>query len=843
MEALPIDPLLPEIAARLKAGRALVLEAPPGAGKTTRVPRALLDAGLLTDGELIVLEPRRLAARLAAKRVAEELGEQPGATVGYQVRFEDVSSARTRIRFMTEGVLTRRLVSNPNLSGVAAVLLDEFHERHLQGDVGLALVRRLRRTTRPDLRLALMSATLEAAPAAGYLGDADVLTSEGKRFEVTIDYLDRPSQRPLPEQVASAVRRLLGAGLDGDVLVFLAGAEDIRRCIEACQGTAKAENLVLLPLHGELPPEDQDRAVRKWPQRKVIFSTNVAETSVTIDGVVAVIDSGVARIARHSPWSGLPTLGIDSISKASATQRAGRAGRTQPGRCLRLYTRADYDTRPEHDDPEIRRADLSQVSLELHVGGVDPRTLDWFEPPPPAHLGAAEELLRRLGGLDAEGRVTELGRMMARLPVHPRLARLALESAARGAGREGALLAAILGERDLRARSFDDRRRAATTVDSDPLEALELFLEAQSRGLSADAIRSIGLDSRAVRAVDRARRQIERSLDLRPGDQSWEKTSHALRFAILTAFPDRVARRREGAAARPDFVFAGGGSGQLSESSGVRNAPFVVVADAEERAGRGGVSIRSASAIDPDWLIDVVPDELAETVDIEWIASRERAEAMSRLRLGAVVLQESAATNPDPDALSRKLLEAAREAGPRAFCNPEALDGLLARLSFIAKSFPETGVEPPSPALLDRMLAEAAVGRSSFEELRHSSLLDALPAAAGADRVLNRLAPEALVLRGGRRVTIHYELDRPPWIESRLQDFFGQSAGPMLGERVPVVLHLLAPNHRAVQVTTDLAGFWARHYPAVRRELMRQYPRHSWPENPLTAEPPAPRKR
>jgi ATP-dependent helicase HrpB len=420
-----------------------------------------------------------------------------------------------------------------------------------------------------------------------------------------------------------------------------------------------------------------------------------------------------------------------------------------------------------------------------------------------------------------------------------------LEAAARGAGRDGALLAAILGERDLRARSFD-RRQAATTVDSDPIEGLELFLEAESRRLSADAIRSIGLDMRAVQAVDRARRQIERTLEGASRKLSWEETTRALREAVLAGFPDRVARRRGGNTARPDFVFANGGSGQLGESSGVRNATLVVVVDAEERriegsTRQGGVTIRSASAIEPEWLIDIVPDALSESVEVTWNANLERAEAVSRMQIGAIVLDESPVVEPDAEAMSGKLLEAARAAGPRAFCDPEALASLLARAAFAARTFPEAGIN--AEAAVDAALSSACRGRRSFAELREASVLTGLTEAMGGAHLLARYAPEAIVLPGGRKVAVHYESDRPPWIESRLQDFFGLATGPVLGGRVPVVLHLLAPNKRAVQVTTDLSGFWQRQYPATRRELMRQYPRHSWPENPLTAAPPAPGRR
>ena len=386
MQPLPIDPLLPGIADALRASPSLVVEAPPGAGKTTRVPRALLEAGLAGDGEVVVLEPRRLAARLAARRVAAEMGERVGDTVGYQVRFEEVAGPRTRLRYVTEGLLTRRLLSEPTLPRVGAVVLDEFHERHLAGDLALAWLRRLQLGARPDLRLVAMSATLDAGPVARYLA-APQVRSEGRLFEVEVEYLS-PAEAArtevrLEQRVATAVRRLVSEAPEGDVLVFLPGAAEIRRAREACEPVAQSAGLEVLPLHGDLPPEEQDRAVEPGPRRKVILSTNVAETSITIEGVTAVVDSGLARVASHSPWSGLPRLEVRKVSRASAAQRAGRAGRVRPGRALRLYTRHDHDSRPEFDAPEVRREDLAETVLALAALGAGP-DFSWLEPPPAA---------------------------------------------------------------------------------------------------------------------------------------------------------------------------------------------------------------------------------------------------------------------------------------------------------------------------------------------------------------------------------------------------------------------------------------------------------------------------
>ena len=864
---LPIDALLPDVVAALRRTPSLVIEAAPGAGKTTRVPRAILEAGL-ARGEVVVLVPRRLAARLAARRVAQELGERPGETIGYQVRFEEVAGPRTRIRYVTEGLLTRRLLSAPTLPGVSAVVLDEFHERHLPGDLALAFLRRLQRTARPDLLLVVMSATLDAAPVARFL-DAPSLRSEGRVFEVALEHTspeDAARDERLEERVARAVRRVHREGT-GDTLVFLPGAAEIRRAREALGPWAASAEVDLLPLYGDLPPEEQDRAVRPGARRKVILSTNVAETSVTIEGVTAVVDSGLARVASHSPWSGLPTLEVRKVSRASAAQRAGRAGRTAPGRAVRLYTRHDHDTRPEFDVPEVLREDLAETRLALAglAGGKPFDDLEWFEAPPAPALAAAEALLRRLGALDAEGGLTALGARMLAVPAHPRQARLVLEAAARGAGAEGALVAALLGERDLRDRRQLDGVALPPTGPSDLLELAQVFQEAARARFDPDRLRRMGVSPGAAQAVDRSRRQLERLVRPQaPRTATTADPEAALLAATLAAYPDRVARRR--APGSDEVVLVGGGSARLDAASVVREAPLLVALDAltaearwdprrnardtrrpQGTAGRGSeVRVRVASAVTQELLLDLFPDALRYEEAISWNAAAERVEATEQLRYQDLVLEEGRATRPDPARVAARLAEEALARGARAFAPEGALDLLLARLTFAATHAPEAGLAAPTEEDLAAALRDAAQGRRSFAELREADLPGALlsrldPRARAA---LERLAPERLTLPGGRGVRVSYEAGKPPWLESRLQDFFGMAQGPTVaGGRVPVVLHLLAPNGRAQQVTTDLAGFWDRHYPALRRELSRRYPRHSWPEDPRTAQPPAPRRR
>jgi ATP-dependent helicase HrpB len=728
---LPIDALLPEI---VRLEKYLVVEAPPGAGKTTRIPPALLP---VARGEIIVLEPRRLAARMAARRVASELGERVGETVGYQVRFEDVSGPRTRIRFVTEGVLTRRLLSDPKLRGVDVVILDEFHERHLDSDLALALLKRL------DVRMAVMSATLDAAPVAKFLGNCPVLRSEGKLFDLKIEYTPHSSV-PIEEQVAQAVDRLLP--LDGDVLVFLPGAAEIRRAARALERS----NLLVVPLHGDLSPAEQDRAVAPSNRRKVILSTNVAESSITIEGVTAVIDSGLARVAADSPWTGLPSLDAKRVSQASATQRAGRAGRTAPGRVIRLYTAEDFHRRPTADAPEVMRRELSHVVLQLRAMKID--LLEWLDPPPEAALTAANKLLDVLQATSA----------MAGLPLPPRLAKLVLEAARRGVPEKGCAVAAVLS--------------AGERGSSDLLALAESEWQPQTR-----------------RVFDQLRR-------LAPGrDRSVDDA--AVLQAILAAFPDRVARhRRDG-----ELLLSQGGSARLPDC----RHEFLVAVDIEDRRDKGLPLVRLAAPIEPEWLLD----RSVSRTTLEWNRTAERVEQVSALLYDQLVIEETRAPAPGSEEASKLLAMKALDVDIGRFVDREALDQLLARSAF-------AGFEVDIAATITALCSS----RTSFSEI--TDVLKALRPPR-----LDQLAPERLKLPGGRDVEVHYESGKPPWIQSRLQDFFGVRETPRIGS-TPVVVHLLAPNRRPVQVTSDLAGFWDRLYPQVRKELSRRYPKHRWPELP-----------
>lgn len=847
MQSLPIDPLLFELCTTLRTARNLVLQAPPGAGKTTRVPRAMMDAGFAGTGEILVLEPRRLAAKMAARRIAEELGEEVGGRVGYTMRFEEASSPGTRIRFVTEGVLTRRLLRDPALAGVSAVVLDEFHERHLHGDVALTLLCRMQKQTRPDLHLLVMSATLHALPIASYLS-APVMASEGRMFDVHIEHAPRADDRPLPSLVASALRRLLDEHLDGDVLVFLPGAMEIRRAMEACEALAARANLLLLPLHGTLTAAEQDRAVRPADRRKVIFSTNVAETSVTIEGIASVIDSGLARIAASSPWTGIPTLRVSPISQASAAQRAGRAGRTREGRCLRLYTQGDLASRPLHDTPEILRADLAETVLELFASGIrDPDALTWLDPPPKASFAAAETLLKRLGAVREDRTLTDTGRRMLRFPAHPRQARILVEAEQRDIAADGCTIAAIIGERELISPSSS---LGMAHQSSDVLAAKDAYEQAEDDRFSAHRLRSLGMDWTRAQAVQRTKAQFRKLVD-RHRNSGVENLSPDAReqeqlIAILSGFPDRVARVRRpanatGRAGR-EFVFATGGTAVLSEHSLLSDVELAVAVDVEERSeGRQSrTRVRSASAVSADALLELFIDSIRDTQEMLWNEKAQRVEVVRRLSYEGLVLEESRGNTGDPAQMSRCLAEAARAKGWRFFFEDGDIDAWLLRLRFIQACCPDAGIPVVNEEKLIELITELCEDRRSFAEILETHPAALLKSSLGADaqRKLNELAPEMVVLPSGRKARVDYSDPGAPSLSSRLQDFFGMVQGPSIARgRVPLVLHLLAPNHRAVQVTTDLAGFWERHYPALARELRRKYPRHSFPDDPKTAVP------
>lgn len=822
-QPLPIDDLIPAFAETLRTSSTVIVQAPPGAGKTTRLPPALLDQHVVPSGQILVLQPRRVAVRSTARRMAEERGSALGDEFGYQIRFERRVSRNTRIIVMTEGVLLRRLLEDPFLENVSAVILDEFHERHLETDLALAMVRRVQQTVRPDLKLVVMSATLQAESLQTYLDGCPILVGQMRPFPVEIEYLPTHDDRPIAELVAHAVQRVL-PHTAGDVLAFVPGYAEIQRTLALLEASSNHIDLELLPLYGDLAPELQDRVFAPAAHRKVVVATNVAETSITIPGITTVIDSGWARTMQFDPAHGLNHLELRPISRASAEQRAGRAGRTGPGRCLRLWTEASQRARQAADVPEIHRTDLSGAVLSLYVWGE--RDLDqfpWFERPAAGALQHAEQLLRALDAVDDDG-VSALGREMARWPTAPRLARLILRAAELGNKDDGCLAAALLSERDpfVSTRRVVARHVSASDL-TDRIQALRAF---QCTGhLESD----LGtLHRGGAQNVLQAAAQFER---LGTSTPTSTNDPNALAKALLAAFPDRLARRREPRSRRGVMVGARGV--RLADSSAVSDSELFVCLDVDS-AGEEAL-VRSASAVEVSWL---TPPHLTTQVDLEFDETAERVQARHRTRWFDLILEEHPAAIPAEADVSAVLAEAARSHWARVFPpEDEAVMQLVARVQCLHEWMPDAGFPAWTDAELQSMLPDLAVGCRTFRELRAAPWAAVLKQSLTSTQqsLLDREAPERLAVPSGSRITLNYAPGRAPILAVRIQEVFGWKATPRIaGGRVPVLLHLLAPNHRPQQITDDLTSFWNSAYQQVRGELRRRYPKHAWPEDPWT---------
>jgi ATP-dependent helicase HrpB len=834
---LPIDAVLPEIAAALRRQPCVVVRAPTGAGKTTRVPPAILDAGLAGRGRIIMLEPRRLAARAAAYRMAAERGGRLGDVVGYQVRFDRQYGPQTRILVVTPGILLRFLQDDPFLESTSIVIFDEFHERSLENDLALGMVRLVQQTVRPDLRIVAMSATLASEAVSAYLGNCPVVASEGRLYPVEIVYEPRSVQQLWPAATAQAVARFLDR-TDGDLLVFLPGLQEIRQTARQLDPLIQERDLAVLPLHGDLPAQQQDAALVRGDRRKVVLATNVAETSVTVEGITGVVDTGLARMLVFDPAVGLDRLQLTPISRASAEQRAGRAGRTQPGVCVRLWSEAAHRGRPEQTEPEIRRVDLAGAVLQLLcLGEADVLHFPWLEPPREAAVRQALALLRLLGATGEQG-VTDLGRVLARLPVHPRLGRLLVEGQRLGCPDRVALAAALLSERDPFTRALDQPRpaegqRHATRSDVlDRLETLEEF-ERHRRITSSLGV----LNRNAAHFVLRARDQLARSLRQearktpRPGEQTEDPDEAVLR-ALLAAFPDRVARRREPGSRRG--VMVGGRGVRLAPSSGVTEPELFVCVDVD--ASETETLVRQASAVQRDWL---PPEQLSVATEVAFDPAAERVMARRRLRFADLVIEESQPALPEGDQVAQALTAAAAESLERVLPPSDSAAGLyLTRVRCLGLWMPELQLPAFDEADLRGLLSWLSPGCRSFADLRKAAWLEALQGKLthAQRQAVEREAPERITVPSGSRVALRYEVGRPPVLAVRIQEMFGLRDTPRVaGGRVRVLLHLLAPNFRPQQVTDDLASFWANTYVQVRKELRARYPRHAWPEDPCSA--------
>lgn len=830
---LPIDALLPELVAKLVGANCLVLRAPPGAGKTTRVAPALLDAGLAGQKSLLLLQPRRLAARTAAERIARERGVALGQEVGYQVRFERRASARTRILVMTDGMLLRRLQDDPFLEDVGCVVFDEFHERSLNLDLALAMVRRAQLELRPELRVVVMSATLAAGPVARFLGDCPQVESEGRMFPVDVRYLRHARSEPLEAAVARCVAESLEQTA-GHVLVFLPGQREIWRAGRQLESLGLAGRVAVMPLHGELPLAEQQAVLAPCAQRKVVLATNVAETSITIEGVTAVVDSGLARRQQFDAALGINHLDVCRISRAAADQRAGRAGRTGPGICLRLWTEREQQGMAQFETPEVLRVDLASPVLELlQWGEADPGKFAWFEAPPDEPLDRALVLLRRLGAIDDAG-LTALGRQMVRLPVHPRIARLLLAGHAAGHSQEAALAAAILAERD----PFRQGERHGQPLEhwsaSDVLDRMAMVEEFE-RG-RAQSSGSGKLNRNAARFILRARDQLLRLLDREPGDNNPSNSipvAEAVGRALFTAYPDRLARRRAPESRRA--VMVGGRGVCLAPESAVVESELFVCVEIQE-IGQSESLVRQASAVEHDWL---PAERLQVSVDLEFDPQRQRVLAVRHTRFEDLVIDE-APTGVPPGADAAEILarEAAARLEPAHWFDAEA-QSFVARVELLRRHLPELDWPPLDVDDPNRLLPELCRGCVSFEDLRRKSILPLLQSRLDYRQLaaLDREAPPRIRVPSGSQIAVDYAPGKPPSLAVRIQELYGMAETPRIaGGRARLVLHLLAPNMRPQQVTDDLASFWANTYAQVRKDLKRRYPKHSWPDDPANAQ-------
>jgi ATP-dependent helicase HrpB len=834
---LPISSALPELAAALATGLRAVLQAPPGAGKSTGVPLALLAADWLSGRRLVMLEPRRLAARAVATRMASQLGEAPGGTVGYRTRLDSRMGPRTRIEVVTEGILTRQLQRDPALEGVGLVIFDEFHERSLQADTGLAFVLDAQRHLAPDLRVLVMSATLDGAGLARLLDDAPVITAPGLSYPVETRYADRPGSEFIDRQATAAIRRALQEE-DGDLLVFLPGAGEIRRVEQALLTAPPPGPVRIRPLYGDLDREAQDAAIRPAPggERKVVLATNIAETSLTIEGIRVVIDGGLERRARFDPRSGMSRLETQRISQASADQRRGRAGRLAPGVCYRLWTAAEHRALLPFTPPEILAADLAPLALELAGWGArDAAALTWPTPPPAGALAQARELLRELGALDADDRITAHGRELLRQGAHPRLAHLLLGAKSAGLGGTGCALAALLGERDLlRASSGRGPGQRAGDRDADLRTRLEVLARETGAASREDVDR--GTLSQVRRSADLHARQLglpAGKLAIDPDEAGW---------LLALAYPDRIARAREPGSGR--YLLSNGRGAYFPAPQSLARSEYLVIPelDGSEKEAR----IQLAAPVSAAELERHLAGAINTMEEVRW-DSRERAVVARRQqRLGALVLADEPLRQPDPALVTTALLAGLRELGLSALPWTPELRQWQARVLLCGRAIPDSRESWPDVgdaallATLDNWLTPWLENVSRASHLARVDLAGALHGLLtwARQQELDELAPTHLTVPSGSRIPIDY-LDGPvPSLSVRLQEVFGLGATPRIaGGRVPILMKLLSPARRPVQVTQDLASFWATAYHEVRRELKGRYPRHYWPEDPHQAEP------
>jgi ATP-dependent helicase HrpB len=884
--SLPIWQVAPVILENLRASNRLVLAAPTGSGKSTQVPQMLVDE--LGLNRVVVLQPRRVAARTLAARVASERQARLGGEVGYQIRFEDYTSRGTKISFVTEGILLRWLQDDPTLGGIDAVLFDEFHERNLLSDVALGLAKRLQREHRPELKVIVMSATLDTASVANYLDGCPVVVSEGTMFAVEINYLDYNERLPVPEQAAHTVSEIINSGESGDLLVFMPGMSEIQATINACRNLRLSERIALLPLHGELPSEDQDRAFAESPLRKVIVATNVAETSVTIPGIRHVIDSGLARIARYDAERGIGTLFIEEISRASADQRKGRAGRTAPGTCRRLWTESNHLNRPERNTPEIQRADLAEVVLLLHSLGIRKAAeFDWLDKPDPAAVERAENLLHALGAIEtnpaAPSDLTPVGRMMLRLPMHPRYSRMLVEAATFGCLKEASLCAALVSGRDLLVRLGRDDQHVAKAREnfevsdqSDFFVLIEAFKHAQSASFDFDACRRYGIHASGAQQVAVTWRQIyeiaRKHLEAHEtsnrrsrggealtspaqsapadgseprhlgsdddGPQGWSPES--LQRCILTGFVDQLCVRKDQGTL--DCELTGGRTGTLARESVVHKSPLLVVASIREVSSKGGTItlLGLATAVKPEWLRESFPRQITEKLEHVYDRTHKRVAAIRYVRFQDLVIAQEHSRGVDPNGSAMALASAYVDGLFELPQFSHDLKQFIARVNLVARAAPELDFPKFDQPALARALARAFHGLTLTKEAQAVPLKDAIQKHLQPEQLewLNELAPASIAIPPGsgskplKLLYLENSLEDPlqePELQIKLHEYLRLEEHPRICEqKVPVRLWLCSPDGKRLQSTTDWPDFRAKEYPKMKPPLQKKFPGFTW---------------
>ena len=862
-KSLPIYELRDELLAALRTESRLIIEAPTGSGKSTQVPQMLLDSGLCPK-DIVVLQPRRIAARMLARRVAHERGGETGGEVGYQVRFENCISNKTRIRYVTEGILLRQILSDPELRGVSAVIFDEFHERHLYGDITLARSLHLQQT-RPDLKIIVMSATLDAAPLREYLAPCRELKSEGRMFPVEVSYAAKKidfDHHPVWEAAADAFESAVRSGAEGDVLIFMPGAYEISRTVEAVRSKSCAKEFAVLPLHGELSPRDQDAAVEPGNGRKVVVATNVAETSITIDGIRVVIDSGLARIARYDPNRGIDTLLVERISRASADQRAGRAGRTAPGVCHRLWTLQEHSTRKAQELPEILRHDLSEVVLTLKAGGIDdvenfrparnaaPSTVPagnaphsaaggWLEKPDPVSLTRTLTLLTDLGALDHHGKLTKTGERMVQFPMHPRYARMLLAADQYHCVRQACLIAALTQGKGILERNKGKEVRGqrddllGDEDCSDFKRLMRAWSFADKNNYNTGACRELGIHAAAARQV---KPLYERFLQI--AEQQGLKINNGapedefLQKCILTAFSDQLARRCDKGTLRCDLVH--GRTGELARESVIRDAELFVAAEITEigqTRGQTGVLLNLATAVQEEWLEELFPEDFHEERSPQYDTSIKRVVVERRRMFRDLVLDSSITHDPKPDEAAAVLATEVLKGNLDIPGWDEEIESWILRVNLLAQWCPDKEIPVIDEPARRAMLEELCLGAVCRKDLREANVKTVVRdwLTYQQQQWIEKEMPDRFKMPTGHRARIRYEAGHKPVLSAMIQDFFGMSKTPCIAfGRIPLVVELLAPNKRPVQITEDLESFWRTAYPELKKSLSRRYPKHKW---------------